>query len=80
MSKAKGYELLPKAVPSRQRSSFYKQIITDFLDSGQRSVVIVGTDRKPVTLVQGLRKALEADAVKGVSVVQRSQEIFLTKD
>ncbi len=79
MSKGKGYELIPKGIPSRQRSSFYKQIVADFLESGETSVVIAGTDRKPVTLVQGLRKALEADAVKGVSVIQRSQEIYLTR-
>lgn len=80
MTKDKGFELIPQTVPARQRSSFYKQIITEFLDSGERSVAIRGTDRKAVTLVQGLRKVLEAENIEGVKVVQRSQEIFLTKD
>ena len=80
MTKDKGYTLIPLAVPARQRSSLYKQIISEFLDTGEKSVAVRGTDRKPVTLVQGLRKALEADGIKGVKVVQRSQEIYLTKE
>ncbi len=55
MAKSKGFELIPQAVPTRQRSGFYREIITEFLDSGEKSVAVVGTDRKPVTLVQGLR-------------------------
>jgi hypothetical protein len=80
MAKGKGFELIPRAVPTRQRSSFYKEIIAEFLDSGERSVAIAGIDRKPVTVVQGLRKVLETERTKGVKVVQRSQEIFLTKE
>ena len=80
MNKDKGYTLVPQAVPARQRSSFYKQIITEFQDSGERSVAVRGTNRKPVTLVQGLRKVLEADDIRGVKVVQRSEEIYLTKE
>jgi hypothetical protein len=80
MAKGKGFELIPQAVPTRQRSGFYREIITEFLESGERSVAVVGTDRKPVTLVQGLRKVLETEGIKGVKVVQRSQGIFLTRD
>ena len=80
MPKDKGFALIPRAVPARQRSSFYKMIITEFLESGERSVLINGTDRKPVTLVQGLRKVIETDGIRGVKVVQRSQEVFLAKD
>jgi len=79
MVKGKGFELIPRSVPPRQRSSFYKQIITEFLNGSQRSVMVGGTDRKPVTLVQGLRKVLETDGVAGVRVVQRGQEVFLEK-
>jgi hypothetical protein len=80
MPKGKGFELIPQAVPMRQRSSFYKEIVNEFLASGERSAVVAGTDRKPVTLVQGLRKVLEADTVNNVRVVQRGTEIFLVKD
>ena len=80
MAKGKGFELIPQAVPMRQRSSFYKEIVNEFLATGEKSSVVAGTDRKAVTLVQGLRKVLEAENVKNVRVVQRSSEIFLVKD
>lgn len=79
MAKAKGFELVPQAVPLRQRSSFYKEIVAEFLKSGEKSVLVGGTDRKPATLVQGLRKALQSEKAKGVRVVQRSREVYLTK-
>ena len=80
MAKGKGFELIPQAVPMRQRSSFYKEIVNEFLAGREKSAVVAGTDRKPVTLVQGLRKVLEAESVKNIRVVQRGGEIFLVKD
>jgi hypothetical protein len=80
MAKGKGFELIPQAVPMRQRSSFYKEIVNAFQASGDKSAVVAGTDRKPVTLVQGLRKVLEAENVRNIKVVQRGNEIFLVKD
>lgn len=80
MAKAKGFELIPQAVPMRQRSSFYKEIVNEFLATKEKSAVVAGTDRKPVTLVQGLRKVLESEGVKNIKVVQRGTDIFLVKD
>ena len=80
MVKGKGFELIPQAVPMRQRSSFYKEIVNELLASKEKSAVVAGTDRKPVTLVHGLRKVLEADNVQNIRVVQRGSEIFLVKD
>ncbi|MCZ7664321.1 MAG: hypothetical protein M5U22_15945 [Thermoleophilia bacterium] len=80
MGRSKGYSLVPKSVPSRQRTSFYKQIVADFLASGEESVLVEGTDRKPVTLVQGLRKVLEAEDSSEVRVIQRGQETYLTRE
>lgn len=79
MAKGKGFELVPRRVPVRQRSSFYKQIVVEFLASSEVSVEIAGTDRKPATLVQGLRKVLQSEGTKGAKVVQRSQEVYLVK-
>ena len=79
MAKGKGFELVPKHVPLRQRSSFYKEIVTEFLSSGEQSVTIAGTDRKAATLVQGLRKVIQSEGVKGVKVLQRAQEVYLLK-
>ena len=79
MAKGKGFELVPRRVPIRQRSSFYKQIVTEFLASSEVSVVIVGTDRKPATLAQGLRKALKAEGTNSTKVIQRAQEVHLVK-
>ena len=80
MAKAKGFELIPQAIPMRQRSSFYKEIVNEFLATKEKSAVVAGTDRKPVTLVQGLRKVLEVDNEMNVKVVQRGAEIFLVRD
>lgn len=80
MVRTKGYALIPKPVPSRQRTSFYKQIIADFIASGEKSALVDATERKPVTLIQGLRKVLESEGTEGVRVVQRSLETYLTKE
>ena len=79
MVREKGFELVPRPVPLRQRSSFYKDGVTEFLKSGEKSVLVGGTDRKPATLVQGLRKVLQTEGMKDVRVVQRSQEVYLAK-
>lgn len=80
MAKGKGFELIPKPVPTRQRASIYKEILNEFLASGERSVLVAGTDRKPVTLLQGLRKALDNEEMAPVRVVQRGEDIYLVRD
>jgi hypothetical protein len=82
MAAGKGYELVPQSVPPRRRSnsSFYRAIIDEFLRSNEKSALIAGTDRRPVTLVQGLRKTLEKDEITGVSVSQRTGEVYLIKE
>lgn len=80
MAKGKGFELVPQPVPTRQRASIYKEILSEFLNSGESSVLVTGTERKPVTLLQGLRKALEVDGAQGVKVVQRGQGVYLVRD
>lgn len=77
---AKGYKLVPADIPRRQRTSFYTEIIAEFQRLDQRSALVQGTGKKPVTLVQGLRKALEAEGVTDIGVVQRSDEVFLVKE
>jgi hypothetical protein len=79
MAKGKGFELVPAHVPLRQRSSFYKEIVTEFLSSGERSVAVAGTDRKAATLVQGLRKVVQSEGIKGVKVLQRAEGVYLAK-
>jgi len=79
MAKAKGYTLVARQVPARQRSSFNKENVTDFLAGRDKSVMIEGTDRKSVTLVQGLRKVLETDNLADVKVIQRGGAVYLTR-
>jgi hypothetical protein len=76
----KGFRLVPADIPRRQRTSFYTEIIADFQKLGQRSALVEGTGKKPVTLVQGLRKALEAEGVTDVGVVQRGEEVYLVTE
>jgi len=80
MPRNRGYMLIPKQVPTRQRTSFYKQIISEFEASDESSVLVDGTDRKPVTLVQGLRKVLETEGMTSIRVVQRGLETYLVKE
>jgi hypothetical protein len=77
---AKGFKLVPADIPRRQRTSFYTEIITDFQKLKDSSALVEGTGKKPVTLVQGLRKALEAEGVTDIGVVQRGSEVFLVKE
>lgn len=79
MPRSKGFSLTPRAVPLRQRTNFYQEIVEAFVASGENSVVVEGTERKPATLIQGLRKALEATGHKNIKVVQRMGETYLTK-
>jgi hypothetical protein len=79
MATSKGFELISRPLPVRQRSSFYKEILADFLKSGEKCVAVANTNRKPATLVQGLRKVVQSEGAKGVKVVQRSQEVYLAK-
>ncbi len=80
MPAEKGFKLVAKSVPSRQRSSFYQQIVQEFKESKEKSVLVDGTGKKPVTLVQGLRKAIEAEGITDIGVVQRGQETYLVKE
>jgi len=78
MIKTKAFELIPRPVPPQTRSSLYKQIVEEFVKSEHQSV-LVQTDRRASTLVQGLRKVLKAEASSGIKVVQRGQEVYLVK-
>ncbi|MCX8032459.1 MAG: hypothetical protein N3B14_03555 [Thermoleophilia bacterium] len=78
MAKTKAFELIPRPVPPQTRSSLYKQIVEEFINGGHESV-LVQTDRKASTLVQGLRKVLKAETRSGIKVVQRGQEVYLVR-
>lgn len=77
---SKGFKLVPADIPRRQRTSFYTEIISDFKRLKDTSALVDGTGKKPVTLVQGLRKALEAEGITDIGVVQRGDEVFLVKE
>lgn len=80
MPRNKGFSLVPKSVPIRQRTNFYQEIIAAFVVSGEKSVLVDGTERKPATLIQGLRKAAEASGHGNIKVLQRLGDTYLTKD
>jgi hypothetical protein len=80
MAPRTGYALVPKEVPARRRGSLYQVILEDFAASKERCVLVEETDKKPVTLVQGLRKAIASDGLTSVSVTQRGPKVFLVKE
>lgn len=75
----KGYKLVPSEVPRRQRTSYYTEIIDEFQRSGQQSAAVEDTGKKAVTLVQGLRKALQTEG-PDIGVVQRGDKTFLVRE
>lgn len=80
MAGSKAYNLVAKSVPTRQRTSFYKQIIADFEAMKEKSVLVEVPNKKPVTLVQGLRKVLETEGKTDIRVVQRGLETYLIRE
>ncbi len=74
-----GFSLTPADVPSpnRTKRSRYEGMLDEFLASGLASARVDGTNQKPATLAAGLRKASEMGK-KGVSVVQRGDEIYVS--
>ena len=93
MAGDKQYELVPQAIPMRQRTSLYQEIVSEFNRQATESreaglpddlsMAVTKTERKPATLVQGLRKAIEAytEAMDGdvapMRVVQRAGVVYL---
>jgi len=45
----------------------------------EESVLVSETGKKPMTLQQGLRKALETEGIDDVRVVERGGEAYLVK-
>jgi hypothetical protein len=77
------FKLVFEPIPGRQRTSLYFDIVANFLaevsnGSGTSSRVDLPS-KKGVTLVQGLRKAIEANEPKwdDVHVVQRKDDTYL---
>jgi methylmalonyl-CoA mutase cobalamin-binding subunit len=81
MARGRGFELIPQPIPPRRvaSSNFYRQIVDEFLKANVKSALVSGTDRKPATLVQGLRKVLQRDGITEVAVLQRSNDVYLSR-
>ena len=75
----KSHRLVSSEVPETRRSGLYTAIIRDFQEMEEESVLASDTGKKPVTLQQGLRKALETQGIDDVRVVQRGEETYLVK-
>jgi len=75
----KTHRLVSSEVPETRRSGLYTAIIRDFQEMEEESVLASDTGKKPVTLQQGLRKALETQGIDDVRVVQRGEETYLVK-
>jgi len=73
------YRIISSEVPKTRRTGFYAAIIREFQGMEEESVLVSDTGKKPVTLQQGLRKALETQGIDDVQVVQRGGETYLTR-
>jgi len=77
--KQSSYRLTSSEVPETRRSGLYTAIIREFQEMGEESVLVSDTGKKPMTLQQGLRKALETEGIDDVRMVQRGGETYLVK-
>ena len=75
----KTYRLTYSEVPKTRRSGLYTAIIREFQEMEEESVLVSDTGKKPMTLQQGLRKALETEGIDDVRMVQRGEETYLVK-
>lgn len=80
MVKGKAFKLIPQPLPTRMRSSLYREIVSEFVQSGMQSALVADTERKPATLVQGLRKVLKAEGHKDIKVIQRLSDVYLIRE
>ncbi len=78
--KQTSYRLVSSHVPPSTRSSFYLSIVRDFREMDEESVLVADTGKKPMTLWQGLRKAVEAEGAEDVRVAQRGEETYLVRE
>src|SRR5680860_81718 len=77
--KQSSYRLTSSEVPKTRRSGFYAAIIREFQEMEEESVLVSDTGKKPMTLQQGLRKALKTQGIDDVRMVQRGEETYLVK-
>ena len=75
----KTHRLTSSEVPKTRRSGLYTAIIREFQEMEEESVLVSDTGKKPMTLQQGLRKALETEGIDDVQVMQRGEETYLVK-
>jgi hypothetical protein len=75
MPKNSTYTLVPCEVPSsKKESGVYKEMIADFKEAKEDSMLIE-TDKKIPTLLNGLRRVKDDSIV----IVQRGKEVYLLK-
>jgi hypothetical protein len=80
MTPKKGYALVPKELPSRRRGGLYQLMVAEFESGPHESVLVEVTDKQPFTLVQGLRKAIQANGITTIGVVQRGGKVYLVRE
>src|SRR5680860_406401 len=73
------YRLTSSEVPNTRRAGLYPAIIREFQEMEEESVLVSDTGKTPITLQQGLRKALETQGIDDVRMVQRGEETYLVK-
>jgi hypothetical protein len=70
-------EILPTS--KRERSSFYDQIIAEFIESGLKYAMVKEIDKKPISIATGLRGILRKRNIKNVVVCMIKNRVYLKK-
>jgi hypothetical protein len=69
---------IPRALKGGKRG-IYKEIVEKFLKSRMK-YALIKSDRKPITIINGIRGAIKKLKVEGkVRVVQREGKVYLEK-
>ena len=73
------YKLTTANIPGRRTHSVYADILREFRESGEESVLIEVEDKKTPTLRAGLRAAIKHEGTDDVRLVQRVEETYLVR-
>jgi len=63
----------------RSRTSFYDDIIKEFIESNLKYVEVKELSRKPVTVALTLREKIKNRDIRNIKVLQRKDKVYLER-
>ena len=73
------YKLTARDMPGRRTHSIYADILREFVENGEASMLVQVEDKKPQTVRAGLRTAIKQEGSVEVRLVQRGEDTYLVR-